>query len=211
MRGIASVAADAAAAAPAWSLGTVLATAAAGAVVALLVDFFLKPRLQVRNEKFSQRAKDQLELLRVVRAIMIQSRLGIMEATREDLPEDVRMQVAAAIELHNESKLDKLRALSVELEEAYAVGGPHLPPPVVRLVEHAGGILQGLLLAGVGMETIERRVVPYFKLLYDVLMTSRFQAFAYRSRIKWVTRVVETGDSVRHLAVLRAYGLAAQK
>lgn len=80
---------------------------------------------------------------------------------------------------------------------------------VLRLVEHAGGLLQGLLLADVNMETMRRRVAPYFNLLYDVLMTSRLQTFAYRRRVQWVSLTVETGDSRRQIAVLRLYGLAA--
>lgn len=76
-------------------------------------------------------------------------------------------------------------------------------------MEHAGGLLQGLLLANVDMETMRRRVAPCFNLLYDVLMTSRLQAFAYRRRVQWVRRTVETGDSKRQIAVLRLYGLSA--
>ena len=198
----------AATAVPAWNIWTVLGTAGAGAAVALLVDFFLKPRLQVRNEKFSQQAKDRLEVVKAVRAIMIETRKGMTSETLRNVPDDARGALQEFVDQHNTDRLERISELSGELDTAYAVGGHHLPAPVLRLVEHAGGLLQGLLLAGVDMETIRHRMAPYFNLLYDVLMTSRFQIFAYRSRVRWTRRVTEAGDSRRQLAVLRLYGLS---
>ena len=198
----------AAAAATAWNIWTVLGTAGAGALVALLVDFFLKPRLQVRNEKFSQQAKDRMEIVKVVRAIMIETRKGMAPDVLLSVPEDARAAMQEYVDLHNAACLQKIADLSDDMASAYAVGGHHLPTPVLRLVEHAAGLLQGLVLADVGMENMRRQVAPYFNLLYDALMTSRFQIFAYRPRMQWVRRVVETGDSKRALAILRLYGLS---
>lgn len=198
-----------ASAAPIWNIWTVLGTAGAGAAVALLVDFFLKPRLQVRNEKFSQRAKDRLEIVKVVRAIMIETRKGMTEDSLRGVPSDALEALQGLVDRHNAERLARLDELSGDLATAYAVGGHHLATPVLRLVEHAGGLLQGLLLADVNMETMRRRVAPYFNLLYDVLMTSRLQTFAYRRRVQWVSLTVETGDSRRQIAVLRLYGLSA--
>lgn len=203
-------AAEAAAAAPAaWNVWTVMGTAGAGAAVALLVDFFLKPRLQVRNEKFSQRAKDQMEVVKVVRAVMIETRKGMTSESLRGVPADAQEQLQELVDRHNAECLAKLNELSGDLATAYAAGGHHLHGPVLRLVEHAAGLLQGLLLADVNMETMRRRMSPYFNLLYDMLMTSRLQIFAYRPRVQWVRRVVQTGDSTRQLAVLRLYGLSA--
>lgn len=198
----------AAAAVPAWNVWTVMGTAGAGAAVALLVDFFLKPRLQVRNEKFSQQAKDRLEIVRAVRAIMIETRKGMTAETLRGVDDDARELLQEFVDRHNADCLAKLDELSGELSTAYAVGGHHLPTPVLRLTEHAGGLLQGLLLADVDMETMHRRMAPYFNLLYDTLMTSRFQVFAYRPRLQWARQAVETGDSSRQLAVLRLYRLS---
>lgn len=200
-------AAEIATAAPVWNIWTVLGTAGAGAAVALLVDFFLKPRLQVRNENFSQRAKDRLEIVKVVRAIMIETRKGMTADSLRGVPADALEELQELVDRHNAEHLAKLDELSEDLATAYAVGGHHLATPVLRLVEHAGGLLQGLRLANVDMETMRRRVAPCFNLLYDVLMTSRLQTFAYRRRVQWVRRTVETGDSKRQIAVLRLYGL----
>lgn len=125
------------------------------------------------------------------------------------VPADALEELQELVDRHNAERLAKLDELSEDLATAYAVGGHHLATPVLRLVEHAGGLLQGLLLANVDMETMRRRVAPCFNLLYDVLMTSRLQAFAYRRRVQWVRRTVETGDSKRQIAVLRLYGLSA--
>ena len=149
-----------------------------------------------------------MEIVKVVRAIMIETRKGMAPDVLRDVPDDAREAMQELVDLHNAECLRKLDDLSDDLATAYAVGGHHLPAPVLRLVEHAGGLLQGVLLAEVSMETIRRRIAPYFNLLYDVLMTSRFQVFAYRPRVQWVRRVVETGDSKKALAILRLYGLS---
>jgi hypothetical protein len=93
-----------------WDFWTVTGTA--GAAVALLVDFFLKPHLQVRNEKFSQRAKDRLELVRVARAIRIESRKGIPLRMLSEVPEAAMETMLALLEQHNSERLDRLHVLS---------------------------------------------------------------------------------------------------
>lgn len=198
-----------AAAAPAWNIWTVLGTAGAGALVALLVDFFLKPRLQVRNEKFSQQAKDRLELTRVVRALLLEFSKGMSDKVHLRVPEDARPELLDLVERHNAGRLARIFDLTEDYSAAYAAASSRLPSPVLRLATYTGGLLEALLLAEADMNSLQSRVEGHVNLLYDVLMTSRAQVFAYRARMAWVRRAVETGNSARQRAVLRLYRCSA--
>jgi hypothetical protein len=188
---------------------TVLGTAGAGAAVALLVDFFLKPRLQVRNERFSQRAKERMELTRVVRALMLEFGKGMSPKAHLRVPEDARPELLELMGRHDEERLEKIYALTGDYNAAYASASHHLQPPVFKLATYTGGLLEGLLLADVDMNTLQSQIGNYVNLLYDILMTSRVQVFAYRARMAWVRRVVGTGYSARQRAVLRLYRSSA--
>lgn len=197
------------AAAPAWNIWTVVGTAGAGASVALLVDFFLKPRMQVRNERFSQRAKDRSELTRIVRALMLEFSKTMSEKALLRVPDDARPELEGLIQRHNEERLVKIYELVDNYNAAFSTAGPYLPAPVLRLAATTGGLLDGLVLADVDMSTLRRQIDDYLNLLFDVLMTSRVQFFAYRARVAWVRKVIETGYSARQRAVLRLYKQSA--
>lgn len=198
-----------AAVAPAWNMWTVLGTAGAGAAVALLVDFFLKPRLQVRNERFSQRAKDRLELTRVVRALLLEFSKGMSAEAHLRVPEEARPELLDLVDRHNAERVEKIYDLTAEYNAAFAAASSRLPQPVLKLASYTGALLEGLLLADVDMNTLQSQIENYLNLLFDILMTSRAQFVAYRARMAWVRRAVGTGYSARQRAVLRLYRSSA--
>jgi hypothetical protein len=187
----------------------VLGTAGAGAAVALLVDLFLRPHLLVRNERFSQRAKVRLELTNVVQALILELSKGMSAKAHLRVPDDARPELLALIDRHNAERLEKVYELAQDYNAAFAGASRHLPSPVLKLATFTGGLLEGLLLADVDVNILESQIGDYLNLLFDLLMTSRVQVFAYRARMVWARRAVSTPYSARQRAVLRLYRKSA--
>lgn len=176
--------ADGALPAPAWDFWAVLGTAAVGALIALVIDFLLKPRLQVRTERFTQRAKDKVELERIVRSMYINAVLMI--AIPSDLPDFAQEKLRS----HQESIRSRLFDQTLEMQEAYSAAAPHLPAPILRLLELTGGLVQGSLWSGCSNVELKDRVSPQLGLLYDVLATPKTKFIGYRHHLGRVKRFI---------------------
>jgi hypothetical protein len=167
-----TVAAETAAAAPAWNIGTVLGTAAVGALVALLVDFFLKPRLQVRNEKFSRKAKDLLDLQAGIRSMMIDAvqlnEPGMDDEKFRTLWEERRKKVR-----------NRLQDKAEELQDVYGPAAHHLPDAMNTYIQQCIGLTIGACMSENSHSEIGGFLAPRLALAYDALYTPKTKFIGY--------------------------------
>lgn len=140
---------------------------------------------------------------------MLEFSKGISAKAYLRVPEDARPELMDLIERHNAERLEKGYELEEDYSAAFAAAASHLTPPVLKLASYTGGLLEGLLLADVDMNTLSAQIGDYLNILFDILTTSRAQVFAYRAGMAWIRRAVGSGYSARERAVLRLYRSSA--
>lgn len=182
----------------AWNIWTVLGTAGVGASVALLVDFFLKPRLQVRNEKFARKAKDLLDLQAGVRSMMLDA-AQLNDPELDD--EEFRQRYDA--------RRNKIRARLLEkaedLPDVYGPAAHHLPDELGAYVVQCVGQTIGACMSEHPHGEVHAFLAPRLALAYDALYTPKTKLLGYRRhmlRVKGFLAAKSREDQKRHLRPL---------
>ncbi|MFH5877833.1 hypothetical protein [Arthrobacter sp. NA-172] len=160
----------------AWDVWAVLGTEGVGAFVALFVDFFLKPRLQVRNERFSRRAKDLLDLLDGVRSMLLDA-AQLNDQSSDDAEflrryEDRRKMIR-----------DRLLDKAESSQDVYGPAAHHLHPAIGQYVQQCVGLTIGACMSEHAHGAVHAFLEPRLGLAYEALYTPKTKFIGYRLQL----------------------------
>lgn len=121
-----------------FNLQTLLLTVFITAAVTLIFDWWARPRLEVRNERFKLRAQDRLTLLKTLRrSVMICGQL-------QPPPTDVSERVALALQKNGQELRDELLVCSTKILECITALPKELGPEMTELLSTTQGYIKGL-------------------------------------------------------------------
>ena len=119
-----------------------------------------------------------MELTRAVRRSCLEFSKGMSGKAHLRIPAQDQRELLDLMERHNAERLKKIYELTEDYNAAFAAASSQLRPPVLKLASCTGGLLEGLVLAGVDVNTLQAQIENYVNLLFDILMTARSQVFA---------------------------------
>ena len=136
-------------------------------VVTLLFDWWVKPRLEVRNELFKMRAQDRIDLIRTLNSLLISC--GQMST-----PDHENEQIQGLLKDRAEALRQNLPQEAQGMQMALVALGDRLSPTMREMLSKSYGYILGACMSGQPPKVVAQSVVVPVALLLDAVRAQKF-------------------------------------